>query len=199
MKERERSKSGKNKNGGVRAGAQKVKAKLLKSYYGNPTKDMKLIAITGTTGKVIVAHYIHEILRASGEQVAVLASDKPFKMSVLHKFLSDAWKAGANYVASLKAQVKAHEDIIEIGAQKSGNISVNSCAKSDVFFNTDASFLDGEKQFFKNIFLRDERADNAFTEPHTRKSQYPRKPGADDRFDLREKRLLFIHYKRDDR
>ena len=98
MKERERSKSGKNKNGGVRAGAQKVKAKLLKSYYGNPAKDMKVIAITGTTGKVIVAHYVHEILRASGEQVAVLASDQPFKMSMLHKFLSDAWKAGANYV-----------------------------------------------------------------------------------------------------
>lgn len=98
MKERERSKSGKNKNGGVKAGAQKVKAKLLKSYYGNPTKDMKLIAITGTTGKVTVAHYVHEILRASGEQVAVLASDQPFKMGMLHKFLSDAWKAGANYV-----------------------------------------------------------------------------------------------------
>ena len=98
MKERERSKSGKNKNGGVKAGAQKIKAKLLKSYYGNPTKDMKLIAITGTTGKVTVAHYVHEILRASGEQVAVLASDQPFKMGMLHKFLSDAWKAGANYV-----------------------------------------------------------------------------------------------------
>ena len=98
MKERERSKSGKNKNGGVKAGAQKIKAKLLKSDYGNPTKDMKLIAITGTTGKVTVAHYVHEILRASGEQVAVLASDQPFKMGMLHKFLSDAWKAGANYV-----------------------------------------------------------------------------------------------------
>ena len=98
MKERERSKSGKNKNGGVKAGAQKIKAKLLKSYYGNPTKDMKLIAITGTTGKVTVAHYVHEILRASGKQVAVLASDQPFKMGMLHKFLSDAWKAGANYV-----------------------------------------------------------------------------------------------------
>lgn len=71
---------------------------MLKSYYGNPMKDMKLIAITGTTGKVTVAHYVHEILRATGEQVAVLASDQPFKMGMLHKFLSDAWKAGANYV-----------------------------------------------------------------------------------------------------
>lgn len=88
----------KNKNGGLKSKSQKIKARLLKSYYGNPTKDMKLIAITGTTGKTIVAHYVHEILKSAGEQVAVLASDQPFKMGMLHKFLSDAWKAGANYV-----------------------------------------------------------------------------------------------------
>lgn len=98
MKEREKSIKLKNKNGGIKKSSQKIKAKLLKSYYGNPVKDMKLIAITGTTGKTIVAHYVHEILRASDEQVAVLASDQPFKMGMLHKFLSDAWKAGANYV-----------------------------------------------------------------------------------------------------
>lgn len=93
-----REKTKPSKKGGMKAGAQKAKAKLLKSYYGNPAKDMKLIAITGTTGKTIVAHYMHEILRATNEQVAVLASDQPFKMGMLHKFLSDAWKAGANYV-----------------------------------------------------------------------------------------------------
>lgn len=87
-----------NKNGGIKVRSQKLKAKLLKSYYGNPIKDMKLIAITGTTGKTTVAHYVHEILKATGEQVAVLASDQPFKIGTLHKFLSDAWKAGANYV-----------------------------------------------------------------------------------------------------
>ncbi|MBQ8985505.1 hypothetical protein IJ076_03135 [Candidatus Saccharibacteria bacterium] len=98
MKKRETSTKAQNKKGGFKVSSQKMKARLLKSYYGNPTKDMRLIAITGTTGKTIVAHYVHEILRATGEQVAVLASDQPFKMSVLHKFLSDAWKAGANYV-----------------------------------------------------------------------------------------------------
>ena len=98
MAKREKSNQGKNKKGGVKAGGQKLKAKMLKSYYGNPMKDMKLVAITGTTGKVVVAHYVHEILKATGEQVAVLASDQPFKVGMLHKFLSDAWKAGANYV-----------------------------------------------------------------------------------------------------
>lgn len=98
MGKRKNDTKAKNKNGGMKSSTQKIKAKMLKSYYGNPLKDMKLIAITGTTGKVTVAHYVHEILRVSGEQVAVLASDQPFKMGVLHKFLSDAWKAGANYV-----------------------------------------------------------------------------------------------------
>lgn len=88
----------KNKKGGLKSSRQKLKAKVLKSYYGNPMRDMKLVAITGTTGKVVVAHYAHEILKSAGEQVAVLASDQPFKMGMLHKFLSDAWKAGADYV-----------------------------------------------------------------------------------------------------
>lgn len=97
MEKQERTKA-KNKNGGLKKKTQKLKAGLLKSYYGNPVKDMKVVAITGTTGKVTVAHYVHEILKASGEQVAVLASDQPFKMGMLHKFLSEAWKAGANVV-----------------------------------------------------------------------------------------------------
>ncbi len=97
MEKREKSKSA-NKNGGLKTKKQRLKAKLLKSYYGNPMKDMKLIAITGTTGKVTVAHYVYEILKSTGEQVAVLASDQPYKMGMFHKFLSDAWKAGANYV-----------------------------------------------------------------------------------------------------
>lgn len=97
MAERGKSKSS-NKNGGIKARSQKMKARMLKSYYGNPMRDMKLIAITGTTGKTTVAHYVHEILKSAGEQVAVLASEQPFRMGVLHKFLSDAWKAGANYV-----------------------------------------------------------------------------------------------------
>ncbi len=98
MEKRVKSDQVKNKKGGLKTSSQKIKAKLLKSYYGNPMRDMRLIAITGTTGKTTVAHFVHEILRASGEQVAVLASDQSFKMSMLHKFLSDAWKAGANYV-----------------------------------------------------------------------------------------------------
>lgn len=77
---------------------QKTKVKLLSAYYGNPVKDMRLICVTGTTGKVEVAHYVHGILKAAGHHVAVLASEKAFRVGVLHKFFSDAWRAGASHV-----------------------------------------------------------------------------------------------------
>ncbi|MBR3220484.1 hypothetical protein IKF76_01290 [Candidatus Saccharibacteria bacterium] len=84
--------------GKTKTRVRKIKSKLLASYYGNPIKDMRLICITGTTGKVEVAHYVHEIIRASGQHVACLAADEDIKAGTLHKFFSDAWKAGANYV-----------------------------------------------------------------------------------------------------
>ena len=76
----------------------RVKAKILSAYYGHPARDMKLICVTGMTGKTTVAHFIHGILGEAGERVAVLASENEIKTGMLHKFLSDAWKAGANYV-----------------------------------------------------------------------------------------------------
>ena len=84
--------------GKTKTRVRRLKTKLLASYYGNPIKDMKLICITGTTGKVEVAHFVHEILRAAGQHVACLAADEEIKSGTLHKFFSDAWKAGANYV-----------------------------------------------------------------------------------------------------
>ena len=46
-------KSTKSKLTGSRAG--RVKVRLLKTYYGNILKDMRIICITGTTGKSVVA------------------------------------------------------------------------------------------------------------------------------------------------
>ncbi|MBR3318921.1 hypothetical protein IKG06_00220 [Candidatus Saccharibacteria bacterium] len=82
----------------VKSKIQRIRAKALSSYYGNPIRDMKLICVTGTSGKATVAHFVHEILRAAGQHVAVLASDNPIRTSTLHKFLSEAWKAGSSYV-----------------------------------------------------------------------------------------------------
>ncbi|MBR3256932.1 hypothetical protein IKG02_01425 [Candidatus Saccharibacteria bacterium] len=91
------SKNSSKKKPSLKAKAQRARARFLSSYYGRPIRDMKLICITGTSGKAIVAHFVHEILRSAGQHVAVLASDSTIKTSVLHKFFAEAWKAGSNY------------------------------------------------------------------------------------------------------
>lgn len=90
---------------------QKARSKFLGAYYGNPIRDMKLVCITGSTGRSVVAKLVHEILKASGQHAAVLASEGEIKAGVLNKFFADAWKAGANFVVvtapaeSLRANV----------------------------------------------------------------------------------------------
>ncbi len=130
----------------IKKRAQIIKAKLLKSYYGNPAKDMKLIAVTGTTGKVTVAHFVHEILRSANEQVAVLASDKPFKISLLHKFLSDAWKAGANYVI-VTVPAESLRDNIFYGLPISVAAMTNFLT-TDLDDMTPKEFISSEKTLF---------------------------------------------------
>jgi UDP-N-acetylmuramoyl-L-alanyl-D-glutamate--2,6-diaminopimelate ligase len=136
----------KNKNGGFKAKMQKVRAKALKTYYGNPLKDMKLIAITGTTGKTTVAHYVHEILKSSGEQVAVLASDQPFKIGMLHKFLSDAWKAGANVViVTVPAEVLRDNIFYGLPVTVAAMTNFVTSSLKDM---SPEEFLDSEKTLF---------------------------------------------------
>ena len=75
----------------------KLQAKFFDIYYGHPARELKLICVTGSTGKSTVARLTHEILTAAGLKSAVLASDSAIKTRQLHRFLSDAWKAGNTY------------------------------------------------------------------------------------------------------
>ena len=74
--------------------------RLLSLLYGTKSsaRDLKFICITGATGKSTVAHFTHEILRAAGQHVSVLASDSDISAKTLHSFIADAWKSGANYL-----------------------------------------------------------------------------------------------------
>ena len=126
--------------------SQKLKAKLLNTYYGNPIKDMKLIAITGSTGKSIVAHYVHEILKSAEKQVAVLASDAPFKVGMLHKFFSDAWKAGADYVVvTVPAQSLKDNIFFDLPIHVAAMTNFVTSSLNDM---TPKEYLDNEKTLF---------------------------------------------------
>ena len=81
----------------MRKQLQRVKTKFLSAYYGHSSKDLKIICVTGTTGRNTVMHYIHDILTQADYKINALEPSKSLKASVLHKFLNDAWKSGAEY------------------------------------------------------------------------------------------------------
>lgn len=75
---------------------QKAKAKFFATYYSNPAKDLKIIAVTGEQGRDITAHYIQEILKARDSKVGIIID--PQSTSSLYKQLYAIWRTGTDHV-----------------------------------------------------------------------------------------------------
>ena len=62
-------------------------AKLWSNFYKNPSKNMKIIAITGTNGKTSTSYFLYNILKADKKSVGlistieILVNNKPIKTS----------------------------------------------------------------------------------------------------------------------
>lgn len=143
----------------------RAKVKLLAAYYGHPARDLRIICITGSTGKSIVAHFVHEILLAAHQPVAILASDKEVRPTILHKFLNDAWKAKATYAVitapatalgnetfyGLPIYAAALTDFIPSGLNDTDLISYLS-AKSTIFkMNPEAVILNRDDAHYPDF------------------------------------------------
>ncbi len=126
---------------------ERTKVKLLAAYYGHPARDLRLICITGSTGKSIVAHYVHEILRAASQPVAILASDRDIKASILHKFLNDAWKAKATYaIITAPAAALSSETFYGLPIYVAALTDFVPSGLTDVDINT---YLDAKSTLFR--------------------------------------------------
>lgn len=75
---------------------QKAKAKFFATYYSNPAKDLKIIAVTGEQGRDVTAHYIQEILKARDPKVGLIIDPK--STSSLYKQLFAIWRTGTDHV-----------------------------------------------------------------------------------------------------
>ena len=98
---------------GLEEGYRRGRLKLVNARYGNPTRGMKVIGVTGTNGKTTTINFINEILKEAGLKTAMfstalieingetkrneLNATVP-SMNLLMQFFRDAKKAKVDYV-----------------------------------------------------------------------------------------------------
>lgn len=56
--------------------SRKALAEMSCNFYGNPTKKINLIGVTGTNGKTTVTYLVKSILEANGEKVGLMGTNK---------------------------------------------------------------------------------------------------------------------------
>lgn len=98
---------------GLENSYRKSRVKLVSARYGNPAKDLKVLAITGTNGKTTTASYLNEILKEAGKKTAmfstaqieldgkIILNDKNATVPLtreLQEFFKEARDLGVDYV-----------------------------------------------------------------------------------------------------
>lgn len=92
---------------------RKSRSKIVSSIYGNPSKKLRVIAVTGTNGKTTTVNFLNEILKEAGYKTAMFSTanieiagvqtlnDLNATVSTtsrMQKFFKNAKKANADFV-----------------------------------------------------------------------------------------------------
>lgn len=129
---------------------RKVEVKLLRLYYGNPAKDLKIVIVTGSEGANTVAHFVHETLKlADAKTGLVLNATTPAKF---YRKLSKIWRDGANH-AVVTAPLTAINNSVFLDIPAHSIIVTNS-KDSDHSRETISKLLKSEPNFL--ILNRDD-------------------------------------------
>ena len=60
-------------------------SKMSANYFGNPSKELKVIGVTGTKGKTTITNYISEVLNSSGLNTGVIGTNGTFYNGISEK------------------------------------------------------------------------------------------------------------------
>ena len=59
---------------GLEKSYRKSRAKIISARYGNPARDLRMIAVTGTNGKTTTVNFLNEILKEAGYRTAMFST-----------------------------------------------------------------------------------------------------------------------------
>ncbi|MDO1512010.1 UDP-N-acetylmuramoyl-L-alanyl-D-glutamate--2,6-diaminopimelate ligase [Maribacter confluentis] len=138
-------------------------AVMASNYYGNPSKNLKLVGVTGTNGKTTVSSLLYQLFKKAGYKVGLLSTIKimiddaeyPTKHTtpdalVINKYLEMMNEAGVEYCFMEVSSHGIHQKRTE-GLVFEGAIFTNLSHDHLDYHKTFAEYRDTKKKLFDQL------------------------------------------------
>ncbi|MDE5921096.1 MAG: UDP-N-acetylmuramoyl-L-alanyl-D-glutamate--2,6-diaminopimelate ligase, partial [Paramuribaculum sp.] len=136
---------------------------LASQWYGNPSRHLKLVGVTGTNGKTTTATLIYEMARLEGYKAGLLSTvvnyidteavhaeqTTPDPLT-LNRLLRQMVDAGCEYAAMEVSSHAAHQHRIA-GLHFAGGVFTNLTRDHLDYHKTVDAYLAAKKSFFDNL------------------------------------------------
>jgi UDP-N-acetylmuramoyl-L-alanyl-D-glutamate--2,6-diaminopimelate ligase len=133
------------------------------NYYGNPSRNLKLVGITGTNGKTTVASLLYQLFKKAGfktgliSTVKIMVDDTEYKAThttpdsiTINRYLAEMNEIGAEYCFMEVSSHGIHQKRTE-GLQFTGGVFTNLSHDHLDYHATFAEYRDVKKSFFDNL------------------------------------------------
>lgn len=136
---------------------------LASEWYGNPSRELKLVGVTGTNGKTTTATLIYEMARLMGNKAGLLSTvrnyvdDKPYATTqttpdplTINRLLREMVDAGCGYAAMEVSSHAADQHRIA-GLHFAGAVFSNLTRDHLDYHKNVEAYLKAKKSFFDNL------------------------------------------------
>ena len=136
---------------------------MASNYYGNPSRNLRLIGITGTNGKTTIASLLYQLFKKAGYKVGLLSTvkilvdDIEYKAThttpdslTINKYLREMNDAGVEYCFMEVSSHGIHQKRTE-GLHFEGGVFTNLSHDHLDYHPTFAEYRDVKKSFFDNL------------------------------------------------
>jgi UDP-N-acetylmuramoyl-L-alanyl-D-glutamate--2,6-diaminopimelate ligase len=140
-----------------------VTGPIASNFYGNPTKKLKIVGVTGTNGKTTTATLLHRLFEGLGHKaglitaIDIMVHDKKFKGTlttpdtlVLQKYFSQMVESGCTHAFLEVSSHGIHQDRIA-GIDFTGAVFTNITEEHLNYHKTFENYLETKKKFFDQL------------------------------------------------
>lgn len=143
--------------------SSKALAIMASNYYGVPSKNLKLVGVTGTNGKTTIASLLYRLFKKAGYKVGLLSTvkiavgDKIYDAThttpdsiTINKYLKEMNDEGVEFCFMEVSSHGIHQNRTK-GLHFTGGIFSNLSHDHLDYHNTFAEYRDVKKRFFDNL------------------------------------------------